>query len=121
MNNLKQLERLKTIHRLIKVENTGTPTELAKKLRVSVRQVFLLIEQLKEMDAPILFNRRTKTYYYSLDYELSINISIQVLLQDQLLNIYVGKGVSNYIDSLQGNCSSQDYLYYIKTRLDVVG
>lgn len=121
MNNLKQLEHLKKLHGLIKFENTGTPNELANKLRVSVRQVFILIEQLKEMDAPIFFNRRTKTYYYSMDFELTINISIQVLLQDQLLDIYVGKGFSNYIASLQGNCSRQNYLYYIKTKLDVVG
>lgn len=121
MTNLKQLEHLKKIHKLIKIENTGTPNELAAKLRVSIRQVFLLIEQLREMDAPILFNRRTKTYYYSMDYDLTIHISIQVMLQDQLLDIYVGKGFSNYISSLQGNCSGQNYLYYIKTKLDVVG
>ena len=121
MNNLKQLERLKKIHHLIKSENTGSPAELAKQLHISVRQTYLLIEMLKEMDAPILFNRRTKTYYYSKDYELTINISIQVLVHDQLMNIYTGKGVSSYINSLQGSCSKQSYLYYIKTKLDVVG
>ena len=121
MNNLKQLERLKKIHGLIKSESTGSPTELAKKLHISVRQTYLLIEQLREMDAPIMFSRRTKTYYYSKDYELTINISIQVLLQDQLMHIYSGKGVSNYINSLQGSCSKQNYLYYVKAKLDVVG
>ena len=121
MNNLKQLERLKKIHKMINSENTGSPAELAKRLHISVRQTYLLIEMLREMDAPILFNRRTKTYYYSKDYELTININIQVLVHDQLMNIYTGKGVSNYINSLQGSCSKQNYLYYIKTKLDVVG
>ncbi len=59
MNNLKQLERLRKVHKLIKLENTGTPGELAQKLRISTWQTYLVLEELKEMDAPIQFNRRT--------------------------------------------------------------
>ena len=40
MNSLKQLERLKKAHSLIKSECTGSPSELAKKLHISVRQTF---------------------------------------------------------------------------------
>ena len=121
MNSLKQLERLKKAHSLIKSECTGSPSELAKKLHISVRQTFLLLEQLKEMDAPRVFNRRTKTYFYSIDYELTIHISIQVLVRDQLMNVYSGKGVSKSFHSLQGSRSLQNYICYIKAKLDVVG
>lgn len=121
MNNLKQLERLKKVHGLIKSECTGSPAELAQKLHIGVRQTYSLLEQLREMDAPIAFNRRTKTYFYLSDYELTIQISIQVLVHDELLTIYSGKGVSNFISSLQGSCSMQNYICYIKTKLDVVG
>ncbi len=121
MNNLKQLEQLKKVHRLIKSECTGSPSALAKKLHISVKQTYLILEQLREMDAPIAFNRRTKTYFYLTDYEVTINISIQVLVQDKLMNIYAGNQMSNYISSLQGSCSKQNYLCYIKTKLDVVG
>lgn len=121
MNNLKQLERLRTAHRLIKLENTGTPGELAQKLHISTRQIFLVLEQLKEMDAPIQFNRRTRTYYYKREYELTINISIQVLAEDKLLNIYAGSRVSKYIQALQGSCSKPNYLSYVKTKLELTG
>ena len=121
MNNLKQLERLKKVHGLIKSECTGSPAELAVKLHISVRQTYLLLEQLREMDAPISFNRRTKTYFYLFDYELTIQISVQVLVQDELLTIYSGKGLSNSIGTLQGRRSKQNYLCFIKTKLDVVG
>ena len=121
MNNLKQLERLKKAHNLIKSECTGSPSELAQKLRISVRQTYLLLEQLRELNAPIAFNRRTKTYFYSFDYELTIHVSVQVLVHDQLLNIYSGKGVSNSNYSLQGSCSLQNYICFIKAKLDVVG
>ena len=121
MNNLKQLERLRKTHRLIKMENTGTPGELARKLHISARQTYLVLEQLKEMDAPIQFNRRTRTYYYTYQYELTINISIQVLAQDKLMNIYAGRRVSKYIHTLQGSCSKPNYLSYIKTKLELAG
>ena len=121
MNNLKQLERLRTAHRLIKLENTGTPVELSQKLHISTRQTFLVLEQLKEMDAPIQFNRRTKTYFYKHDYELTINISIQVLAQDKLINIYAGHQISKYIQTVQGSCSKSNYLSYIKSKLELTG
>ena len=121
MTNLKQLERLRKVHKLIKLENTGTPGELAQKLRISSRQVYLVLEELKEMDAPILFNRRTGTYYYKYEYELTINISIQVLAHDKLMNIYAGKGVSNFIQTLQGSCSKPNYLRHIRTKLELTG
>jgi len=121
MNNLKQLERLRKIHRLIKLECTGTPFELSKKLHISVRQTYLMLEQLKEFDAPLKFNRRSKTYYYEFDFELTINISIQVVTRDKLMNIYAGRSFSDYLFSLQGKCSKPNYLSYLKTKLDVAG
>jgi len=121
MNNLKQLERLRKIHRLIKLECTGTPLELSQKLHISLRQTYLILEQLKEFDAPLKFNRRTKNYYYEFDFELSIQISIQVIARDRLMNIYAGKTFSNYLFSLQGKCSKPNYLSYLKTKLDVAG
>ena len=121
MNNLKQLERLRKLHKLIKSERTGTPYELSKRLRISVRQTFLMLEQLKELDAPVKYNRYSKNYYYEFEYDLSINISIQVLAKDKLKNIYAGKSFSTYLFSLQGSCSKPNYLSYLKIKLDVAG
>ncbi len=119
MKNLKQLERLQKIHRMIKHQNTGTPSELAEKLHISIRLTYLLLEQLREFDAPLYFNRSTKTYYYKHDFELTINISVQVIAHEKLVNIYAGKNFANYIVSLQGSCSKPNYLRYLKTKLDV--
>jgi len=121
MNNLKHLQRLQKIHQLVKTENTGTPEELAKKLHISQRLTYLLLEQLRELEAPLLFNRRTKTYYYKRSFELNINISIQVMADDKLVQIYAGRSLANYLNSLQGSCSRPSYLSYLKTKLDVAG
>ena len=48
MNTINKLERLKKIHQLIKVSNTGTPTEFATRLRVSVSQLYNIIDDLKQ-------------------------------------------------------------------------
>lgn len=121
MKNLKQLDRLRRIHHLIKLQNTGTPNELAKKLRISIRLLYLLLEYLKDLDAPLVFNRQSKTYYYTHDFELKIQVSVQVMSHDKLVQIYAGSTLANYITSLQGNCSKPNYLSFLKNKLDVVG
>jgi hypothetical protein len=121
MKNLKQLERLRRTHRLIQEEKTGSPKDLAKRLHISERQVYLIMEQLRELDAPVRFCRHSKTYYYEDAYDLMINVSIQVIAGDQLLNIYAGRRFADFVNSLQGSCSVPVYLSYVKTKLDVVG
>ena len=121
MTNLKQLERLRKIHRLIKLECTGAPLELSKKLHISLRQTYLILEHLKDLEAPLKFNRRTKTYYYEYDFELTINISIQIIAREKLTTIYAGKTFSDYLFSLQGKCSKPTYFSSFKTKLDVAG
>jgi len=90
MKTLKQLERLRKAHKLIRQENTGTPKEFAIKLHISERQIYNILEQLKDMDAPLLFNRKANTYYYSYDFDLLVNISVQVLIHNELKTIYAG-------------------------------
>jgi len=120
MNNLKQLERIRKLHQLIKSENTGTPAELAIKLHVSVRQLYLILEQLKELEAPIRFSRSSYTYYYTHEYDLKINVSVQVIAEEKQMNIYAGTSFSTYINTLQGSCSKPGYLSLIKPRLELV-
>jgi len=57
-------EKIETIDQLIKAGNTGTPDQLAEKLEVSVRQVYRLIELMKNLGADIEFCRYTQTYKY---------------------------------------------------------
>jgi len=91
MKTLKQLERLQKAHKLILQESTGTPKEFAKRLYISERQLFNLLEYLKGIDAPILFSRKTNTYYYSYDFDLLVNVSVQVLANKELKTIYAGQ------------------------------
>lgn len=90
MKTLKQLERLRKAHQLIQQECTGTPSEFANKLNISERQLYNITDYLKEIDAPIEYQRKTETYYYTTSFDLLINISVQVLISDEVRNIYAG-------------------------------
>ena len=49
MKNLKTIERLQQLHKLIINENTGSPKELALLMSISERSIHLLLEQFKYM------------------------------------------------------------------------
>lgn len=56
------LEKLEQLVKLIEQSNTGTPTELAKRLNVSERTLRRLISKLKTKDNVIVYNRRINSY-----------------------------------------------------------
>lgn len=115
MNTLKQIEQLRKLHGMIKLEATGSPKAVAKKMHVSERQLYNLIDQLRTMDAPIRFNRRANTYFYAHDFELLVNISVKIIQGDQVLQIYAGEKENFVFHSLQGLCSRENYLGHVMT------
>lgn len=90
MKNIKTLERLQQLHKLIANENTGTPKELANLLQISPRSVHLLVEQLKDYNANICYSRSRKTYYYGDDFDLQVSISVNVLTNNEVTQIFGG-------------------------------
>ncbi len=72
---MKFFEKLQVIERvdsLIKRKGTGTAEDLANKLGVSRRCVFDIIDVMKRMDAPIVYNTRRKSYEYEKPCKLMI-------------------------------------------------
>jgi len=57
-----QLERMDC---LIRAKATGTPTELAQRLNVSLRCVYNYLSILRRWGAPIKYCRMRGSYYYS--------------------------------------------------------
>lgn len=90
MKTLKQLERLRRAHKFIQYANTGTPKEFALKLNISEREVYRIIEYLKEVDATICFSRISNSYYYIDDFDLLVNVSVKVLIKEEIRTIYAG-------------------------------
>ena len=90
MKNLKTLERLQQLHNLITSENTGTPKDLANLMLISERRVHHLIEELKEINAPISYSRKNKTYCYEENFDLKITISVTVMNKNEVTQIFGG-------------------------------
>lgn len=61
------IDRIDYLNSLISKEATGTPRELALKLRISERAVYNYIQLLKSRDAPIFYDRKRNSYCYSED------------------------------------------------------
>jgi len=86
----KQMELLKQIHKLIDAENTGTPKSFAKRLGISERRLYGIIDEMKDAGAPIEYSRKTGNYYYSKNTQVSIVCSFRCLSDNELGDISAG-------------------------------
>jgi len=72
---LEFLQKTKIIERvdqLIKLKSTGTADDLSKRLCVSRRSVYNILELMRNMGAPIEYCQISRTYYYSHQCDLVI-------------------------------------------------
>ena len=56
--------KMESLKNHIRMENTGTPDELAKKIEVSRRTLFHYLSILRDNGDVIKFSRIRQTYYY---------------------------------------------------------
>ena len=74
MDIFASLFRLHRIHQLILQETTGTPSELALRVQLHKRQIYNILDKLREKGAIIEYNNTKRTYYYVEDFQFDINI-----------------------------------------------
>ena len=90
MKNLKTLERLQQLQNLEISESPISAKNLAKLMNISERRIHHLIEDLKEMNAPINYSRKTRTYRYEESFDLKVTISVTVLNNNEVTQIFGG-------------------------------
>jgi predicted DNA-binding transcriptional regulator YafY len=61
---------------------------LAERFKISKRQVYNLIEELKLMGPGIQYSKRRQTYYYVKGQGLEINFSVTILTENELQKIH---------------------------------
>lgn len=84
----KYIARLRYAHKLIRSESTGSAKDFARRLHIGKSQFYCLLEEFKFIGAKVEYDHRRKTYYYSNDFELIIDI--RVLTSDEEKKIYAG-------------------------------
>jgi predicted DNA-binding transcriptional regulator YafY len=72
----KQIRLLEHIHKLISQSCTGVPKSFAGKLGISERYLHTILDELKDMGAPIRYSRKEETYYYSECFEINISVRL---------------------------------------------
>lgn len=80
MSLFEQINRIQVLHTLIMQETTGTPQELAERFHLSKRQLYNLLDELKDIGANIKYSRISKTFYYNNNFQ--IDISYKILSQN---------------------------------------
>lgn len=71
-----KMDLIERVHLLINRRGTGTPDQLATRLKISKATLFRLIDTMKEFGAPIVYDFlvQTYTYEYSVDFVLGFMI-----------------------------------------------
>jgi len=75
-NYEEKLHLIERTDQLIRLNATGTASQLADTLGISRVSVFRLLKYLKTMGAPIKYCKYRKTYYYQYPVKLSISYEL---------------------------------------------
>lgn len=88
MNFIKQMERIKKIHLLIRTEKTGSPDVFAQKLNLSRRQLYNELEIIKNLDAIIKYCKKKESFYYSEPFNLELKYALKTIIDDETKEIF---------------------------------
>jgi predicted DNA-binding transcriptional regulator YafY len=98
MCTIKYIERLERIDQFIRQQRTGTAYEFAEKMGISRRQLYNLLDELKDLGLPVMYSRSTRTFMYEYNCRLKINIEV-LELENAELSYYEG-GIRKIVFSL---------------------
>lgn len=91
MEFIRQIERLQLINKLIREERTGNPDELAIRLGISRRQLYVYLEYLKDMGLDIQFSRKQNSFVFACQKHVRIDWKFEILESTQVNTINGGR------------------------------
>ena len=71
-----EIHRLNSLHRLIKMCNTGSPDELAHKLHISKRHLYNVLDDLRALGAKTDYSHSHCTFYYTNSFDFHLVLII---------------------------------------------
>ena len=72
------------IHKLIKGQQTGSPEDLASLICVSRRELYYIIEVLKNMGAEINYNRKKQSFCYTNAFDMDLSLCVSYIGEDEM-------------------------------------
>ncbi len=61
---IKQIELIERVDRLIRLQATGSPTELANRLDISKTKLYRIINTMRELNAPVIYDVSLQSFVY---------------------------------------------------------
>ncbi len=88
MNIVKQIELIERLDRLIRLQATGTPTQLANKLQISKTKLYRIIRIMRDFNAPIRYCDILHSFIYKEAVGFKFGFYVRALeKEDPFINI----------------------------------
>ena len=90
-----QIERIQRMHKLIQCKQTGPPDCFAQKLGISRSLVYQLIQELKQMGAPIIYCKYRESFKYQYEVEFKFGFEPPNLSPIEASKVVAGWSMGN--------------------------
>lgn len=77
MKAVEQIERLVVMNDLIRSQNTGSPEQFCKRMRISRRQLFSYMEFFRDCGVELVYSKSLNSYHYKNGHELEISFKME--------------------------------------------
>jgi len=89
------INRIERMDTLIRRKSTGPPKELAEKLNISERWLYIFLDELRsELDCPIKYDRRRRSYVYEVPGRVTIGFKSE-MVNEELKKVSGGRKIRN--------------------------
>ncbi|SEK89159.1 hypothetical protein SAMN04487910_1404 [Aquimarina amphilecti] len=86
----RQIELIERLDRLIRMQATGNPQQLARRLDISKASLFRIFEVMKRLNAPIIFDIGLQSYIYEEQVSFRFGFYTRDLQGEEILEISGG-------------------------------
>ena len=100
----RQIELIERLDRLIRLQATGNPKQLARRLEISKASLFRVFEVMKRLNAPIVFDIALQSYVYEEEVNFRFGFYTRDLQGHEMLEIS-GGGVERILMDFEINFS----------------
>ena len=94
MTLFQQINRMERIHYLIRSASTGEPNRFADRLNLSRRQLYNLLDEMKDYGAEIKYSRMNQTFFYETPFHLMVKVEMKNLSTDECASVFGGSAVN---------------------------
>lgn len=109
MSFIKKLKKIERLDGLIRRKATGSPKDLARRIDVAESTIYEYIKLMRDMGAPIEFDRFGNTYYYTTT--IQFQVGFVVVNNEYMVKAQGGSNkISGFINRLRNFQSHGVYL-----------